>query len=102
MNETTSGAPLTATVGERLKNDPHVEEARRAVAGKGKRSGGEATGRRGFPWGALAVAVVGWAFATAITRRVRSKARRLLEGATAIGEGARKAAARRARRFARR
>jgi hypothetical protein len=99
MNETTSEAPLTATVGERLRGDPHLDEAQKAVAGKGGRPGGEATGRRGFPWGTLAVAVVGWAFATAISRRVRSRARRLLEGATAIGEGARKAAA---RRFARR
>jgi hypothetical protein len=103
MNETTSEAPLTATVGERLRGDPHLDEARKAAeaggrrAGReasGRRPGGEATGRRPFPWGALALGVIGWAFATAIGRRVRRRARRMLEKATALGHGARRLARR--------
>jgi hypothetical protein len=102
MNETTSGAPLTATVGERLSGDPHLEQARKAVAASGKRAGGgeakgrregggEAESRRAFPWGTLALMVIGWAFATAIGRRVRSRARR---GARRVRTQARRGASR--------
>lgn len=103
MNETTTGAPLSATVGERLGDDPHVREVREEVAqragasepgaatregatasrgGRAARGGaaarehGEAAARR-FPWGALALAAVGWALATGIGRGIRGRARRV-------------------------
>jgi hypothetical protein len=110
MNETTTGAPLTATLGERVGDDPHVKEVREEVAqasappaqepgaatreglpasrgaseGKARRprrrrEGGAAT--RPFPWGALALAAVGWALVTGIGRGLRSRARRVGRGA---------------------
>lgn len=125
MNETTTGAPLTATVGERLGDDPHVKEVRegveQAAAGHagpsgarepGAREPGAATregttrsrgaserkarpprrpqghaGPRSFPWGALALAAVGWALVTGAGRAIGGRARR-------IGRGARRLVAR--------
>jgi hypothetical protein len=128
-NETTTGAPLAATVGERLGGDPHVKEVREQVqhAAEGSGSGGdarpdagsppaEAPGRRprarkaagrsaegggaggpaqgggtpgtgekaahaarraSFPWGALAIAAIGWAVASSVASGVRSRTRRM-------------------------
>jgi hypothetical protein len=112
MNETTSGAPLTATVGERLGDDPHVREVREEVAkaqasqepgararegttasrgasqGRAARAAvrarGGGAGGRPFPWGALALAAVGWAAITGIGRVARRGGRRVGAGARAL------------------
>jgi hypothetical protein len=68
MNETTTGAPLTATVGERVGGDPHVRDVQAGIA--------KAAARRPFPWAALALAAVGWAAVTGMGRVVRRNVRR--------------------------
>lgn len=140
-NETTTGAPLAATVGERLGGDPHVKELREQVehaaeaqapaggdarpdagsppAGAPRRTkrarqatprparthdrgaagaprqgaeGGEATRRAAraggsFPWGAFALAALGWAVASAVAGGVRSKARRATRRSRSVLHG---------------
>jgi hypothetical protein len=111
MNETTTGAPLTATLGERVGDDPHVKEVREEVehtsaersaqqagatqeppaaqqgsAMEGRPGSRRASGRP-FPWASLALAVVGWALLTGLGRGIRARARR-------VGRGARRLARR--------
>lgn len=140
-NETTTGAPLAATVGERLGGDPHVKELReqvehaaetasaaggdarpdagsppaeaprrtkraRQAAPRAARQAdrapgepqqgepGEAAGhrtRRGaggsFPWGAFALAALGWAVASAVAGGVRNKARRAKKRSRSVLHG---------------
>jgi hypothetical protein len=74
MNETTTGAPLTATVGERLGDERRVKEVREEVAHAARRPPGRAAARP-FPWGALALAAVGWALVTGVGRGIRARAR---------------------------
>lgn len=105
MNETTTGAPLTATLGERVGDDPHVKEVREGVEhasaerpaaqqgaatqeppaaqqgpGAQERTRRRASGRR-FPWATLAVAAVAWALVTGVGRGIRARARRVGRGA---------------------
>jgi hypothetical protein len=127
MNETTPGAPLTATLGERVGEEPHGKDVREeaprppgasggapaepgaatreglsrsrgASEGKARRPRAEPSGRspgsspaargqgrpagaRPFPWGALALAAVGWALVTGLWGVIRARARRIRRGA---------------------
>ena len=80
MNETTTEGPLTATVGERQGGDPQVGKQPRREATARPETPGRKTpsaAARPFPWGALALAAIGWAAATGIGGLVRSRARRI-------------------------
>ncbi|HEX9241626.1 MAG TPA: hypothetical protein VF875_04210 [Anaeromyxobacter sp.] len=92
-NERKPEAPLAATVGERLGGDPDVQEEERSREGRlvegrpADRQPGRPAGRaatkaaRPFPWGALALAAIGWAALTGIGSALRSRARRTARGA---------------------
>jgi hypothetical protein len=81
MNETTTGAPLGATIGERLGADPHVKEVAERVAEAPGQARRPRRGGRPFPWAALALGAVGWAALTGIGGWVRGRTRRLGRGA---------------------
>ena len=85
-NENTTSGPLTATVGEQLGEKGHLgtlEEARARVSGPGEqraprgRTGERRAASRGFPWGTLALAAIGWALVSGVARGVSARAGRL-------------------------
>jgi hypothetical protein len=92
MNENTTGAPLTATVGEQLGEKAHQRAAGTEVAGgtQGTAEGAGTRGRRperrvpgqpvergGHSWVPLAAAAIAWVVAQNLARRL---ARRLVRG----------------------
>jgi hypothetical protein len=91
MNENTTGAPLTATVGEQLGEKAHQRAAGTGVAGgtQGTEEGagthgrperrvpGQRVERGGHSWVPLAAAAIAWVVAQSLARRL---ARRLVRG----------------------
>jgi hypothetical protein len=91
-NESTTGGPLTATVGEQLAGKGHLGAAGEAVAPAGSLEGeraasppaaprsaaGSAAVR--LPWGGILAAGAGWILAKAIARALRKPTRSLARG----------------------
>jgi hypothetical protein len=76
-DESASGGPLTATVGEQLAGKGHldaVHEAERAVGAGGGRAPGRAGGSSArLPWGALAAGAAVWLLARRVERLLRRR-----------------------------
>jgi hypothetical protein len=92
-NESTTGGPLTATVGEQLAGKGHLGAAGEVTEPAGPHEGEGASPPRSarptspagsaavrLPWGAILAAGAGWLLAKTIARALRKPARSLARG----------------------